>query len=511
MRPRSYFAIFVYIVFANIPFWVASHSMGLLFKGPFSDEFVLVGILSAFLRRTLTVVLLLIAILLDMLNSIATTYLLSASDMLQSARSLFEFAPSHLWDIVVIALCIVMVCLMAILTASNGIGNRERGYFVGTLAIFILLCATFDAATGHILASRQNRQLGTLCLARFGGHFLVMSVIERRRFEIPVSAGTHTSVPAASAIIAGFETASLSSPTKAIVPNVVLILVESWGKPLATDLEESLVQPYRDKNLTEEYTVSRGAVPYYEPTIAGEARELCSSSMGFGLLSATRLELESCLPTKMRKMGYHSMAIHGFTGRIFDRSKWYDRIGFDETWFRDQLQTEGLPLCPGPFPGVCDAAAAAWIGDRLQRSSKSPQFIYWVTLNSHLPVPIPNHVKSPAPCSDVSATTDDATLCSWYQLIFNVHRSVSELALRSTVRPTVFLVVGDHAPPFPALRLRDQFSDQVVPYVLLMPKRNEMREGSPSTRSVVVVKSPPNVVRKPHLNRAKSASFPAVG
>jgi Sulfatase len=511
MKSRSYFVIFVYLVVANIPFWIASHAIGLVLKGPFNDEFVLIGILSLFVRRALTVGLLLIAILLDMLNSVASTYLLSFSDMVRSVRFVPEIAPSHLWAIVGVAVCIAMVCRIAALASNSGIAGRERGYVASTLAVFIVLCAAFDASTGHVLAFRQDRQLGTVCLTRLGSHFVVMSGLHRQWFSSPVFAGTHASVPAASTMMAGFEAVSTSPRTDEVLPNVVLILVESWGKPLATDLDESLVRPYTDKNLSEKYTMSRGTVPFYGPTVAGEARELCGSAMGFGLLTAPRSELKSCLPAKMNAMGYHSMAVHGFTARMFSRGEWYGRAGFDESWFRDRLQAQGLPMCPGPFPGICDAAAAGWIGDQLQRSSDSPQFIYWVTLNSHLPVPVPNRVMDPPSCSNNSITSEDSAICSWYQLEFNVHRSVSELASRSTARPTVFLIVGDHAPPFSSARLRSQFSDQVVPYILLMPKQNELKESSEAARSLALALRPPAGMRRPQPKKVKTLSSSTVG
>jgi phosphoglycerol transferase MdoB-like AlkP superfamily enzyme len=192
--------------------------------------------------------------------------------------------------------------------------------------------------------------------------------------------------------------------------------------------------------------------------------------MGFGLLNASRAELKDCLPEKMNARGYHSTAVHGYNGRMFLREEWYRRIGFKETRFREGLREEGLPVCPGPFPGICDAAAAEWIGDRLQRDTDAPQFIYWVTLNSHLPVPVSNGVKAPPACSDNATAAEDPAICAWYQLVFNVHRSVAQLALRETSRRTIFLVVGDHAPPFSSARLRSEFSNQVVPYFLLTPK-----------------------------------------
>jgi hypothetical protein len=509
MKTRSYFVILVFVFAANIPFWIASHSLGLILKGPFNDEFVLIGILSLFVRRWVTVGLLLAAMLLDLMNGIASTYMLGGAELLQSSRSAFEFVPSHLWDVVLTAICIAMVCLLVAMASGSGIVGRELGYVASILAVFLVVCVSIDVSTGHILAVRQDRQLGTVSLTRMGTHFLAMSGMHREWFVIPVFAGTVVSAPAASGNMTKLEAVSGMPGTNATLPNVVLILVESWGKPVAGDLEESLVRPYAGKGLIERYTVSRGTVPFYGPTVAGEARELCGSTIGFGLLTATRQELSNCLPTRMKARGYYSTAIHGFSARMFGRGEWYSRIGFDETWFRDRLQGQGLPLCPGPFPGICDAAAAEWIGGRLERESGSPQFIYWVTLNSHLPVPIPNRVKAPPSCSDVSITAEEPAMCSWFQLVFNVHRSVAEMALRPTARPTVFLIVGDHAPPFSAPKLRAQFSDEVVPYVLLTPKRSEQRKALLATHSIAPMARPGGGARRPQLKKGKRPTFSA--
>jgi hypothetical protein len=62
-------------------------------------------------------------------------------------------------------------------------------------------------------------------------------------------------------------------------------------------------------------------------------------------------------------------------------------------------------------------------------------------------------------------------VCSWYQLIANVHHSVADIAMSKLARPTVFVIVGDHAPPYSDPSLRDMFSQSVVPYVLLVPRQ----------------------------------------
>jgi phosphoglycerol transferase MdoB-like AlkP superfamily enzyme len=511
MKVRAAFAIFVYIVAANIPFWMASHSIGLLLTGWFNVEFAMIGILSFFIRRTLTIWLLLGAMLLDMLRGIGATYMLSPLEMLRSARYVSESAPSHLWGIAVVTICIAVVCVMASLALDSRIDGRVRGYGASALAIFVIACGTVDVSTGHTTLFGQDRQLNTSRLTRVPTHALVMSELQRQGYSRTHPIGVNVSVPSASKMLARFETASSSSGTKDMLPNVVVIVVESWGKPLATDLEESLVRPYSGQGLLERYTLSQGTVPFYGPTIAGEARELCGSAMGFGLLTASVPELKRCLPETMNAMGYHSTAVHGYSARMFDRVDWYGRIGFDETWFRDQLQRQGLPMCPGPFPGTCDAATSVWIGDQLEKNSDSPQFIYWVTLNSHLPVPIPNLVKDPPSCSDRSITAENEAICSWYQLVFNVHRSVSELALRATMRPTIFLIVGDHAPPFSSARLRSQFSDRVVPYLLLVPKTDGTAESPGTTRSLAVVARPAAGARRAHLKKELKLSSSVVG
>jgi hypothetical protein len=501
-KNRVFPAFFVYVVAANIPLWVASHSLGLLVKGLFNVEFVIIGILSVFLRRSLTVGLLVIAVLLDLLSAVCMTYMLSASDLVRSGRGLFEFAPSHLWAIASVTLCVVAVCLMAVSAGNDRSAESGRGYVVAMLAVFAVSCVAVDLGTGQVRILQPDRQLGSLRLTRSSISSIRTMESRQRAFRRLVSAGTNASVVSASRMVVGFEAGSRSLPTNAMLPNLVIVLVESWGKPLTADLDESLIRPYAAKDLAEKYTLSRGTVPFYGPTVDGEARELCGSAIGFGLLSASASQMKGCLPAKLGVMGYHSTGVHGFSSRMFDRREWYSTMGFDETWFRGRLEGQGLPLCPGPFPGICDAAVSVWIGDRLQKKSDSPQFIYWVTLNSHLPVPVPNLVKAPPSCSGIAITAENPAMCSWYQLVFNVHRAVAELAMRSTGRPTIYVIVGDHAPPFSSSRLRSQFSDEVVPYVLLIPKR----ENSQATRPSVVAAQTPAGTRRPHDKSTKTIS-----
>jgi phosphoglycerol transferase MdoB-like AlkP superfamily enzyme len=153
---------------------------------------------------------------------------------------------------------------------------------------------------------------------------------------------------------------------------------------------------------------------------------------------------------------------------MFYRSAWYSNLGFDQSWFGPDLNKLGLPNCRGAFPGICDASIASWIGSS-RLTVDQPKFIYWVTLNSHLPVPANPDLHEDAVCTKQPALRNSVALCSWFRLVRTVLQSVQQVALGTTARPTVFVLVGDHAPPFGDPQLRAEFSSTQVPYVKLTP------------------------------------------
>ena len=258
-------------------------------------------------------------------------------------------------------------------------------------------------------------------------------------------------------------------------PNLVLVMVESWGTAANSPLRNALVEPYLQPNLLARYEVIQGSVPFDGTTIPGQARELCGMSLGFHLLNASASEMKGCLPAQLAAFGYHDVAVHGMNGQLFSRAAWYRTIGFEESWFHEQLEQDGLPDCPGAFIGTCDADIAAWIGRRLEEDSPQPYFIHWMTLSSHLPVLVPVPHFEGAPCLADLSLSPNTPLCSWYQLVANVHQSVAQLAEGNLARPTVFVIVGDHAPPFADPALRARFSPSDVPYVILLPRSDRGR------------------------------------
>jgi hypothetical protein len=381
-----------------------------------------------------------------------------------------------------------LIAVIVILLPSKELPKHQRRLAAACLAFFAIVTVGGEAisiarVTGHFptlfQAGPVRDQLGS------GGSNaleLVRAPIVRlsrlwkkdERLIALEEKGRTARSPVPSAMAVAINAAGIKSGEgNRELPNIVLVLVESWGLAGDASLRDAMVGAYSQPELLAKYQVLQGSVPFYGATIAGEARELCGNSIGYYLMRAPASDLKACLPQKLAALGYDRIAVHGFSSHMYVRSVWYPTIGFQEEWFHEQLKQQGLPDCNGVFVGTCDADVAAWIGRRLNTYSSHPKFIHWMTLNSHLPVPVPAQLSDAAPCSAAEGLDPDSQLCSWYQLVMNVHRSVTQLALDPLGRPTVFVIVGDHAPPFGNPSLRDRFSQSDVPYVVLVPRAAE--------------------------------------
>ncbi len=476
----AFFVVF-YSIIANIPFWIASYWLGLLPLGWFCLEYAGVGLLALFLPRTIAGLLLLLVSAADLISGVSKTYYLSPTECLSNFTSLQQFPAMRLIGVAVVAVLILLVAAIAIaLPVARMRGTYRRGAATGLIA-FIALGLSLDCAavvreTGHIpnpfdvtrpTDSDRYSETSNLWMSRYP---LIRLVRDERLFGRNRDASRPDFSPVPGAIAVAVSAQLVEAKRGQEKPNVVLVLLESWGIEKDSSVRLALVQPYAHPDLLARYQVLQGKVPFYGSTVAGEARELCGNRIGLHIMNLSPQALQNCLPGRLAAQGYHSMALHGMDARMFNRSAWWSNIGFQEQWFRDRFLQQGLPNCIGAFTGICDASIAEWIGHSLGRKTPDPEFVYWVTLNSHLPLPLPSSLPVPATCSVTPYLSQQPALCSWYQLVSNVHESVSQIAMGNLARPTVFVIVGDHAPPFANPALRSQFSSTDVPYVILMPR-----------------------------------------
>ena len=199
-------------------------------------------------------------------------------------------------------------------------------------------------------------------------------------------------------------------------------------------------------------------------------RELCDTREPYE--EFTKTNGSSCLPALLRMRGYATMAVHAFSYKMFDRGEWYPDIGFDKELFGEELVKVTRRLCGNAFRGVCDADLPPIIVQEAA-FSKKPKFIYWLTLNTHVPV-APDQAQADFGCEEDASIFKHLHVCQMAEHWHDVFASVSKLALDPSIGPAEILVVGDHSPPLWSRQARAQFEPGLVPWYRLTPRDNLM-------------------------------------
>jgi hypothetical protein len=465
-RMPIYAIAILYLTFSNIPLLLSTSIFGETPHGFFNIEFLLIGAVGVFMPRSTVFLLLCAESFADFAYSICYTFQFSPADMLSSLRYLTLLPRVRVLE--GLALLPMVILVYAVLSLARP-RPQMRLRTSGIMLVLVAVLVPVDILSGqNPVWHRGDVALLSFRVTRSPLLALGVREVKTERVYATSRGAEDAPMPAASDRVV---TLLEGRPGTALAPNVVLIVVESWGAPVDARLAQALTAPYDNPRMERKYTASYGTVPFTGLTVPGEARELCHSTIGFGIVHLSAKDSERCLPVFFHAHGYKNIAIHGYVGQMFSRSTWYPKIGFDETWFQPDLEKAGLPSCIGAFPGICDTSIANWIGNSLfTKDRNQPMFLYWVTLNSHVPEPVYPDLPDDGVCTTQPALRDSAALCSWFRIVRAVHQSIEQVALRQNSRPTVFILVGDHAPPFGKAALAEQFSNTQVPYVMLTPR-----------------------------------------
>ncbi|MYL98876.1 sulfatase-like hydrolase/transferase [Novosphingobium sp. FGD1] len=259
--------------------------------------------------------------------------------------------------------------------------------------------------------------------------------------------------------------------------NLVVILVESLGQPNNAHDRRLFDRAWGAHRWSARYAVSSGMTAYYGSTTNAELREWCSIWSDYDRFDFANAH---CLPGRFREAGFATTAIHAFTGDFFDRQDWYADLGFDTALFKPDLLQQGASACGGVFAGACDVDVPRIIGKRLRASGDRRNLIYWLTLNSHLPVP-----SDPSLHTQTCHTDDpewDARLpmlCRSYQIQQNLADAIAAEIMRPDFPEADVLIVGDHMPPFFPRALRSRYDTEHVPWILLRNQAASKRSSPP--------------------------------
>lgn len=245
-----------------------------------------------------------------------------------------------------------------------------------------------------------------------------------------------------------FQNAKIEGATKNLFAQnkienkkVLLILNESWGVPFNTKIQKQLLAPILKNSNIE--NIKESSIYFNGFTIGGELRELCQKVPSHFNLKNQTTGFEDCLPHKFKKEGYHTIAVHGALGLMYDRQHWYPRAGFEKMLFRDQGVNLPKSRCFS-FPGNCDRDIAERIKTEFELNDKI--FLYWLTLNTHAIYDKRDLVLDKFDCHKFNIEEDTAS-CRNLKLQAQFFDTLSNILKSPALKGARVIVVGDHQPP----------------------------------------------------------------
>ena len=371
-------------------------------------------------------------------------------------------------------LLVTSVSSVAFLSARLS-GVRERAVAQPVLLVLAASIIALDVLGGTSALSRSDTARVRINIAT-SALYKTVGAVRRGLFFSPTAGMSKKapSVPSATGGVRRALTAGRQSRALGAV-NVVLVLVESLGHFLDGQGDAVVLAPLLSDSIRDRYEVRIGTVPAHGATTNGEFRELCGVDADYR--SARLVDGSGCLPELLRKDGFRTFAVHGYSQTLFDRDQWYSRLGFQQTSFGEQLtRLPGVSLCGTTFRGACDADASRIVATELSEApSGERRFVYWLTLSSHLPLDAAGGAGSTLNCEQSSEARRFADVCTLMRIHRLVAMDVAAIAMNPALPPTRFVVVGDHAPPFFSRDKRAIFSPDSVAFVELVPRGLELR------------------------------------
>ncbi len=387
--------------------------------------------------------------------TVALFFAVLAFDMVRTLSLMFGLAPTELMAAIDQArrirffaspLYLSLIGAVALTTISSLLLLRQRSKLLQANIYLLAAAALSLASLDYVTNYSTHYQFGSM----FGRNKPVASAAE----------------------LSGFNAVAGSNGR-----NVVLVLVEGLGFLNDPVARGRVAAPIFDRSITDKYTVTSGHTVYYGSTTAGEMRELCDTRTFYAEFAP--VHGHSCLPQLLRERGYTSIAVHAFAGGMFERNAWYPQVGFDRRLFGEDLAKRNRRHCGGAFRGICDADLAPAILDSARDAADSgkPRFIYWVTLNTHVPV-APGDALTDFHCEHADNGFGTLTVCRMAELWHDFFKTFSTIALDPAVWPAEILIVGDHAPPMWSKHGRAQFAAGQVAWYRLTPRENTVASGT---------------------------------
>ena len=452
-------ALFWYGVVPNVV-WAVAGTVVFVSRPMVCVDYLVAGSSAAVLPRWATLALVAAVLAADALTSLGGIYYFLGADLLSALQYLSALA----WAPLLAFAWPGRVAGLAYLVATARLIHLDDTRSHRT-AMTLLLAAGLLTGIDTVNGTNTLVHSGDVRVAaNIAGSALVL--VGRLAASSPALAhATPVPAPSATADLRAF----LTDASGRADGHILVVVVESWGVPQSPLTHDTLIAPLLSANVRADYTVRTGTLESRGATVSAELRELCGvRAAGVAAAPSQAAAWRSCLPWLAREKGYTTAAYHGFSGAMFNRTLWYPVIGFQQAAFAETVRSraQATRSCGQLFSGgLCDRDVLLAL-ERDLLEARQPQFLYWLTLESHLPVD-PQEATGAAPCDTLGSDAPGVGVCRSMTVVARTLSQIASLATDSRFALSWIVVVGDHPPPFAARRDRAWFESNRVPFVEL--------------------------------------------
>lgn len=250
----------------------------------------------------------------------------------------------------------------------------------------------------------------------------------------------------------------------------LLIIMESWGLPNDTVFQSIFQKIISSKAIQREFKPHWGRTRFSGSTTSAEMRELIGTRGSYKYFLNHESAESNFISVFDRKKtaGYDTYGFHSFTGKMFARAFWWHNIGLDHIYFMDEIlatnignnkQLDGST----PFPSIKDELMFDFMVQQTSHSKR--KFVYFLTVNTHLPFTqsigdLPGEIFREISAMPVSAEAKSQMKKVAIELLYFI----------DAIKPAEWddiLFVGDHIPPYLRDTDRKYFNSKFVPYLFL--------------------------------------------
>ncbi|WP_374855076.1 sulfatase-like hydrolase/transferase [Acinetobacter indicus] len=226
---------------------------------------------------------------------------------------------------------------------------------------------------------------------------------------------------------------------------ILYIVAESWGELRNKEAQKAIFKNINQNSHLFEF-IAEGSLHTVGATVAGELREICSLELinsGFAFSKLKAEQFANCLPNKLVQRGYKTVALHGTSGLLYDRTTWYKHAGFGQRYFGEHFMQ--LKRCTA-FKGVCDTVLMQVVAQTFKQNAAEKIFFYWMTLTSHQPYSEKDIYNQRFDCKKYNMNVQ-GDACHNSKLQTQFLDELAELVKKPEMKGVEVIVVGDHQPP----------------------------------------------------------------